>query len=121
MLLQEGGANNIFSGLTRAQFRDARQTIIEAILGTDMSGHMEHCADVFQLAQRAERRGVDEDRGGGGGGLERATSNLTRSAGGTFDRAAVPPPPPSRPFFCGDTPKDRAFLTKAIIHWCVRV
>lgn len=55
VLLQEGGANNILSELTRAQFRDARRTIVQAILGTDMSSHMQHCAEVFQFAQKAKR------------------------------------------------------------------
>ena len=55
VLLQEGGANNIFSELTRAQFRDVRRTIVQAILGTDMSSHMQHCAEVFQFAQKVKR------------------------------------------------------------------
>ncbi|CAN0201643.1 unnamed protein product, partial [Laminaria digitata] len=69
ILLQKGGANNIFSELTKAQFRDARQTIVHAILATDMSGHMQHCADVFQFAQRAKtlRGGAAGGRGGAGG------------------------------------------------------
>eukprot|EP00903_Cladosiphon_okamuranus_P017086 g15744.t2 len=39
VLLHEGGGNNIFSGLSRAQFRDARHTIVQAILDqrTDLS------------------------------------------------------------------------------------
>ncbi len=60
VLLQEGGANNILSELTRAQFRDARRTIVQAILGTDMSSHMQHCAEVFQFAQKAKRLRADE-------------------------------------------------------------
>ncbi|CAM9660218.1 unnamed protein product [Ectocarpus sp. 6 AP-2014] len=67
VLLEEGGANNIFSGLTRAQFRDVRQTIVQAILGTDMSGHMQHCADVFQCVQKAKKLAAFRGRGCPGG------------------------------------------------------
>ncbi|CAN0499931.1 unnamed protein product [Ectocarpus sp. 12 AP-2014] len=94
VLLEEGGANNIFSGLTRIQFRDVRQTIVQAILGTDMSDHMQHCADVFQFALKARRLaaggGERQDgllrvpqknsQGGGGGGVgaDRAAKSHTR-------------------------------------------
>ncbi|CBJ32977.1 conserved unknown protein [Ectocarpus siliculosus] len=99
VLLEEGGANNIFSGLTRIQFRDVRQTIVQAILGTDMSGHMQHCADVFQFALKAKRlaagggerqdgllrvpqknfqAGGGGGRGGGGVGADRAAKSHTR-------------------------------------------
>lgn len=61
-MLEEGGANNIFSELTRAEFRDVRQTIVKAILGTDMSSHMQHCADIFQLAQKAKRLRAGEGK-----------------------------------------------------------
>ena len=67
ILLKKGGANNIFSELTKAQFRDARLTIVNAILATDMSGHMQHCADVFQFAQRDKSlRGAAAAAAGGG-------------------------------------------------------
>lgn len=120
MLLQEGGANNIFSELTRAQFRDTRQTIVQAILGTDMSSHMEHCAHVFQFAQKAERRSTDEERGGAGRELESAESGLAAGADGELDGVAVQPPPPWR-VFSVEKPEDRSFLTKTIVHWCVGV
>lgn len=88
ILLQKGGANNIFKELTKAQFRDARQTIVQAILATDMSGHMQHCADVFQFAQRAKTIRAARGPGGvtpGQGGKEwvRGTSAplLTRRGG----------------------------------------
>eukprot|EP00752_Nemacystus_decipiens_P012174 g10792.t1 len=115
VLLQEGGMNNVFSGLTRAQFRDARQTIVQAILGTDMSSHMEHCANVFQFAQKAERQSADEDTGGAGGGLERTGSGLPADTREALDGVAVQPPPPWR-VFCVEKPEDRSFLTKTIVH-----
>lgn len=121
VLLQEGGGNNIFSGLTRAQFRDARHTIVQAILGTDMSSHMEHCADLFQFAQKAERQSADEDRGRAPGRLEHAASGLAGDAGGALDGAAVPPPSPPWRVFCVRRPEDRCFLTKTVVHWCVRL
>lgn len=54
VLLQEGGSNNILSGLTRSEFREVRQLITQAILATDMSRHMQHCAEVAKYAQRAK-------------------------------------------------------------------
>ncbi|CAB1117562.1 unnamed protein product [Ectocarpus sp. CCAP 1310/34] len=83
VLLEEGGANNIFSGLTRAQFRDVRQTIVQAILGTDMSGHMQHCADVFQCVQKAKKLAAFRGRGCSGG---RASASCVASRQGK-DRA----------------------------------
>lgn len=121
VLLQDGGANNIFSGLTRGQFRESRHTIVQAILGTDMSSHMEQCADVFQFAQKARRQGADEHRVGTGGGLARPAAGPARRAGGALDRGTVPPtPPPPGIVFCADKAEDRCFLTKTITHWCVR-
>lgn len=122
LLLQEGGANNIFSELTRAQFRDVRQTIVQAILGTDMSSHMEHCADVFQFVQKAERRRTDEDGEGTAtrGGMAPPASAVAEDAGGELDRPAVPPRPPWHVFFV-HKPEDRSFLAKTVVHWCVRV
>ncbi|CAN0274865.1 unnamed protein product [Pylaiella littoralis] len=82
VILEAGGANNIFSGLTRAQFRDARQTIIQAILGTDMSQHMQQCADLFQFVRKAKKlRTGGGGRGGigGGGGVAAAAAATRRS------------------------------------------
>ncbi|CAM9718648.1 unnamed protein product, partial [Ectocarpus sp. 13 AM-2016] len=90
VLLEEGGANNIFSGLTRIQFRDVRHTIVQAILGTDMSDHMQHCADVFQFALKARR--LAADGGEGQDGLQRFPQKNSRAGGGGggvgADRAA---------------------------------
>lgn len=77
MILEEGGANNIFSGLTRAQFRDARQTIVKAILCTDMSSHMQHCAEIFQFAQKAKQ--LRASRVNGAGAATTVATRATRS------------------------------------------
>lgn len=83
VILEEGGANNIFSELTRAQFRDARQTIVKAILGTDMSSHMQHCADLFQFAQKAKRLRAGGGRGAAeGAAAAAATSSSIREGKG---------------------------------------
>lgn len=74
------------SELTRSQFREVRQTIVQAILATDMSRHMQHCAEVSQFAQRAKslRAGVD----GGAAG----TSSIGRQGkeGGRLSPVRVP-------------------------------
>lgn len=120
--MEDGGANNIFSGLTRAQFRDARQTIVQAILGTDMSSHMQHCADVFQLAQKVKRLSADGEGGVRGRTLGRGSPRGAGCAGGARDKAAfLPPMPLNEPVFSVNEAEDRSFLTKTIVHWCVCV
>lgn len=71
MLLQDGGANNILSELTDSQFKEARKVMIQAILATDMSTHIHHCAELAKLAQRAKnlRNGGAEARNSAGGTL----------------------------------------------------
>eukprot|EP00752_Nemacystus_decipiens_P001857 g1789.t1 len=92
VILQEGGANNIFSELTRAQFRDARQTIVKAIIGTDMSSHMQHCADLFQFAQKAKRL-----RAGGGRGAAEGAAAAAAAAGAAAANQGGNLPPHKRP------------------------
>lgn len=122
MLLGDGGANNIFSELTRAQFRDARQTIVQAILSTDMSSHMQHCADVFQLAQKAKRVKAGEKGGGGERALGRGSHRGAGGRGGARDRITFVSPLPSRETIIAiNKAEDRSFLTKTIVHWCVCV
>eukprot|EP00752_Nemacystus_decipiens_P012198 g10814.t1 len=94
VILEKGGANNIFSELTGAEFRDVRQTIVKAILGTDMSGHMQHCADVFQHAQKAKRLREVERK------------EAAEAAAAAKDHVV----------FSVERAEDRSFLTQAIVH-----
>ncbi|CAM9356125.1 unnamed protein product, partial [Hapterophycus canaliculatus] len=139
VLLEEGGANNIFSGLTRAQFRDVRQTIVQAILGTDMSAHMEHCAEVFRFAENAKALRATRTRGGQSvrvnksrtptrssgtctgptGAKDGATPDGTGACGGQRGHAGCGgrgPAPPAEHIFNVHNARDRSFLTRTIIH-----
>lgn len=86
-----------------------------------MSTHMEHCVNVYEFVHKTERRqSTDEDRGGAGGGLAREASDLAEGAGALHEAAVPTSPPPPWRVFCVHRPEDRSFLTKTIVHWCVR-
>ncbi|CAN0297073.1 unnamed protein product, partial [Discosporangium mesarthrocarpum] len=81
VLLRDGqGANNILAGLTPGRFADARKTIIDAILATDMSGHIKHCAETARIAKKASS-GCSHRRGRG-----RGSGYLPRGWGAWRDR-----------------------------------
>lgn len=63
------GANNIFSEMSPNQFFECRKIMVQAILATDMSQHMHHCAEVAEYASRAKalRNGANGINGMGGG------------------------------------------------------
>ena len=116
--------------------------MVKAILGTDMSSHMQHCADLFQFAQKAKRLRAGGGRGaaaaaaatrsrlrqGKGQGRNLPPHKRPKSEAAAAGEALLTPSPPSPPLppspahiFSVDRAEDRSFLTQTIVHWCVRV
>ncbi|KAG5175618.1 hypothetical protein JKP88DRAFT_347209 [Tribonema minus] len=124
ILLEEaGGANNILSRLSRAQFTESRKVIVRAILSTDMSQHLDHCARAARLLSRAKLlraaaaaaaavaapspTSACSPTANSTYAATSAGSSTPTSSAATCAAAAAPPPPPLSASASNTSPQNR--------------